>query len=63
MINEKGYKKINVKEILNNNFERKPYISNLFSDDAKMRFKISSQMVPEVKMNFQSDRKFKCPFQ
>ena len=39
MINEKGYKKINVQEILNDNFERKPYMSNLSSDDAKMRFK------------------------
>ena len=59
MINEKCYKKINVQEILNDNFERKPYITNLHSGDAKMRFKISSQMVPEVKMNFQSDSKFK----
>ena len=59
IIREKGYSKINVQEILNDNFERKPYITNLHSGDAKMRFKISSQMVPEVKMNFQSESKFK----
>ena len=39
IIREKGYSKINVQEILNDNFERKPYMSNLSSDDAKMRFK------------------------
>ena len=58
MIKEKSYKKISIQEILNDNFERKPYMSNLSSGDTKMRFKISSQMVLKVKMNFQSDRKF-----
>ena len=58
MMKGKGYKDINVLEILNNNFERKPHMFNLSSDDAMIRFKILSYMSPKVKMNFQSDRKF-----
>ena len=54
MVKDKKYKKIDI-----DNFEQKPYISNLSICDARLRFKIASQMVHSVKMNFQSDKAFK----
>ena len=40
-------------------FQQKPYIKIISVSDARLRFKIESKMVPSVKMNFQSETKFK----
>ena len=50
---------VHVQTIGNIRFSQRSALQIIHSGDAKMRFKISSQMVPEVKMNFQSDSKFK----
>ena len=39
-------------------FVKKSYFTAMNIHDARMRFKFSSRMLPTVKMNFQSDRKF-----
>ena len=54
----KKYKKINVEEICNEECDVKPYIKEMKLQDARLRFKLRSSMVPTVKMNFQSDPKF-----
>ena len=43
-------------EFESDRFELKPYITNLNVSDARLKFKIVSQMVPTIKMNFQSDQ-------
>ena len=60
LIRDKRYKKINIGKIELDNFEQKPYLNNLTLYDARLRFRIESQMVESVKMNFQSDRAFKA---
>ena len=55
-INE--YKKIDFNSLSDNDFELKAYLKELNVTDARLKFKIVSQMTPGVKMNFQSDKKF-----
>jgi len=54
----KGYKKIDFNSLSDNDFELKAYLKELNVTDARLKFKIVSQMTPGVKMNFQSDKKF-----
>ena len=54
----KQYKKVDLTELKLNDFKLKPYFRNLSCKDAKLRFKLVSQMTPTVKMNFQSEIKF-----
>ena len=39
-----------------NDFKLKPYFRKLNVNEAKLRFKIVSYMVPNIKMNFQSEK-------
>ena len=59
MVKGKRYKKLDINNLELDNFNRKPYLSKLTIIDARLRFRIASQMVQTVKMNFQSDRAFK----
>ena len=53
-----NYKKINLESLKEDDFCMKSYLSKLNVHDARVRFKIASKMLPTVKMNFPSDRKF-----
>ena len=60
------YKKINTKEMSNEKFERKPYLTDLRMDNARTKFKIKTKMMKNVKLNFKNDPKnlnslWKCP--
>ena len=57
-IKTQGYKKLKYEEMENDSFRVKPYLSNLNSTDARMRFKLDCGMAPTIKMNFQSDQQF-----
>ena len=54
----KQYKKVNFNDLSCNDFKLKQYFKSLNIADSKLRFKIESQMVPSVKVNFQSDKKY-----
>ena len=58
MARKKQYKKVKFDELLSNDFQIKDYLSIFNSDDAKLRFRLKSQMVPGVKMNFQPDCRY-----
>ena len=45
------HKKINTDEMKTENFERKPYLTNLRMDQARTKFKIKTKMLKNVKMN------------
>ena len=49
------YKKLSVEKLKGESCKIKPYLSNHNLADARLRFKINSEMTPTVKMNFQSD--------
>ena len=51
----KGYKKLNIEQLQNEEFKRKSYLSSLNIYESRMRFKIKSHMTPSIRMNFQSD--------
>ena len=51
------YKKINTDEMKTENFERKPYLTNLRMDHARIKFKIKTKMLKNVKMNYKNDPK------
>ena len=51
------YKKINTDEMKMENFERKPYLSNLRMDQARTKFKIKTKMLKNIKMNYKNDPK------
>ena len=53
-----GYKKVDLDSLREDSFVKKSYFTAMNIHDARMRFKFSSRMLPTVKMNFQSDRKF-----
>ena len=55
----KSYKKIDYNTLSREDFETKSYITEMLPSDARLRFKIASQMVPNIKMNFKNDPKFK----
>lgn len=54
----KQYKKLDINELKFNDFKLKPYFRKLNVNEAKLRFKIVSYMVPNIKMNFQSEKRF-----
>ena len=58
MARKKQYKKVKFDELETNDFKLKEYLRIFNIDDAKLRFRLKSQMVPGVKMNFQSDSKY-----
>ena len=65
-VKNQGYKKVNLDELKDEDFQPKKYLSELSVTKARLRFKIKSQMTPTVKMNFQSDTQYKldlwaCP--
>ena len=62
----KGYKKLNFEELSLETFERKPYFFNLSLENARMRFRAASKLVPTILMNFPSKyrrigRSLTCP--
>ena len=62
----KGYKKLSYEELSRETFERKPYFFNLSLENARMRFRVASKLVPTVLMNFPSKyrrigRPLTCP--
>ena len=58
LIKDKNYKKVNYSEIEKENFEMKSYFKTLNVTDSRIRFKLATQMLPTIKMNFHSDMKF-----
>ena len=52
----KQYKKVDVNDLSSNDFRLKDYIRNLSATDARIKFRLASQMTQQIKMNFQSDR-------
>ena len=54
----KKYKKINIDDLMQNDFQLKQYFRRLNIVDARIKFKLVSFMLPSVKMNFQNDKKF-----
>ena len=57
-IKEKNYKKVYLKSLEKETFKMKGYFKELNVNDSRVRFKIASEMLPSIKMNFQSDKKF-----
>ena len=62
----KGYKKLNFSELSQETFERKSYFFNLSLENARMRFRAASKLVPTILMNFPSKyrrvgRSLTCP--
>ena len=60
----KKYKKLNYEELSLESFERKSYLNNLSLENARMRYKISSCVIPTVRSHF--SRKYRptslsCP--
>ena len=53
-----GYKRVDLDSLREDSFVKKSYFTAMNIHDARMRFTFSSRMLPTVKMNFQSDRKF-----
>ena len=54
----KKYKKVDFKELAENDFKVKPYFKNLTIADSRLKFKLVSKMMPYIKMNFPSDKRF-----
>ena len=50
--------KLNNKLLSEEKYEMKPYFRELNVMEARLKFRIRSSMVPSVKMNFSSDKKF-----
>ena len=60
------YKKLNFEELSNETFERKQYFGKLSLENARMRFRAASKLVPTILMNFPSKyrrtgRPLTCP--
>ena len=49
------YKKIKSEEMSLENFERKPYLTNLRMDQARTKFKLNTKMTKNVKLNYKND--------
>ena len=58
MVKSRQYQKIDISD-WSDDLNLKSYFKTLNVSDARMRFKISSQMVPSIKINFKSDMQFK----
>ena len=59
LVRDKQYVKVDSNLIENDDFKVKPYFNSLRVSHARTRFKLNAHMLPTVKMNFPSDRKFK----
>ena len=57
-IKKEGYKKIKLNEMIEDDFKPKKYLAELYVTEARLRFKIKSEMTPTVKMNFPSDTQY-----
>ena len=57
-VKNQGYKKVNLDELKDEDFQPKKYLSELNVTKARLRFKIKSEMTPTVKMNFQSNTQY-----
>ena len=57
-VKNQGYKKVNLDELKDEDFQPKKYLSELNVTKARLRFKIKSEMTPTVKMNFQSNAQY-----
>ena len=60
----KSYKKLNYESFSQEIFSRKKYFSTLSLENARMAFRVTSQMVPTVRKNFTQKYKsksLKCP--
>ena len=58
------YKKLNVEKLSNEPFERKAFISELNLENARMKYKILSSIVPSVRTHFSRkyrDKSLACP--
>ena len=51
------YKKIDTKEMSDEMFERKPYLTDLRMDKVRIKFKLKTKMMKNVKLNFKNDPK------
>ena len=54
----KKYKKIDINNCMNEDPDLKMYFKTLNVPDSRMRFKIASFMVPTIRMNFKSNKRF-----
>ena len=54
-VKNKEYKKIDAHKMENEEFGRKPYLSNLDIHSARMKFGIQTKMVRSVKLNYKND--------
>ena len=59
LVKKKQYKKVKIETLNSDDFTRKEYLSNLNVSDARIKFRLSSNMLQTVKMNFQSDPSFR----
>ena len=55
----KGYKKINYDELSLEDFRMKPNFKELTIPDARLRFKISARVTPQIMNNFHNVKKYK----
>ena len=56
----KGYKKIDHEKCLKENYEMKTFFKTMNVADARMAFRIQNFLVPTIRLNFKSDKKFKA---
>ena len=60
----KGYKKLDFDQMSTETFEKKQYFSELTLEMVRLKFKISSKVVPTIRNNFKrkyKDSSFSCP--
>ena len=50
----RSYKKLSYNELSSETFARKHYLSNLSLENARMRFRIASKLVPTIRKNYSS---------
>ena len=55
---KQNYKKIDYKVMMEEKFEVKPYMKNLYLSEARDKFRLRSFMTRTVKTNFSSDKKY-----
>ena len=53
-----GYKKLDYDCLKLERFEVKPYLKSMKVNDSRLYFKVRNKNVPNIKVNFKSDRKF-----
>ena len=56
----KGYKKIDYDKCSKKKHEMRGYFRNMNVADSRMAFKIQNYVVPTIRLNFKSDKKFKA---